>query len=43
MNNNTKKDQKPQTKPEATVKYPELSDSELEIICGGGNLIGRRK
>ncbi len=24
-----------------TVKYPELNDSELEVVCGGGNLIGR--
>ncbi len=26
-----------------TVKYPELSDAELEVICGGGNLIGRKR
>ncbi|WP_414575935.1 hypothetical protein [Anabaena sp. CCY 9402-a] len=26
-----------------TVKYPELNDSELEVVCGGGNLIGRRR
>ncbi|MGF1539567.1 MAG: hypothetical protein ACFCU5_03805 [Pleurocapsa sp.] len=43
MNNNTKKDQKTQIKPQTSVKYPELSDSELEIICGGGNLIGRKR
>ena len=28
-NNDTK------TKPQTTVKYPELSDSELEVVCGG--------
>jgi hypothetical protein len=43
MKNNTKKDQKTQIKPQNTIKYPELSDSELEIICGGGNLIGRKR
>ncbi|MGF1539566.1 MAG: hypothetical protein ACFCU5_03800 [Pleurocapsa sp.] len=42
MNNNTKKDQKTQIQPQASVKYPELSDSELEIICGGGNILRRK-
>jgi hypothetical protein len=42
MKNNTKKDQTTQVKPQAPVKYPELSDSELEIICGGGNIFRRK-
>jgi hypothetical protein len=25
------------------VHYPELNDAELEVVCGGGNLIGRRR
>jgi hypothetical protein len=34
---------KDQSQPVAPVKYPELSDAELEIVCGGGNLIGRKR
>ena len=41
MKNTTKKDKNPQVQPQAAVKYPELSNSELEVICGGGNI--RRK
>jgi len=24
------------------VQYPELNDADLEVVCGGGNLIGSR-
>lgn len=30
-------------KDQDAVKYQELTDAELEIICGGGNLIGRNR
>jgi hypothetical protein len=26
---------------EDLIEYPELSDSELEVVCGGGNLISK--
>lgn len=50
MNKTTKENQQIQSQdtvkyPELNdfVKYPELNDFELEIICGGGNLIGRNR
>jgi hypothetical protein len=36
-----KKDKAEPIKLQSLVKYTELSDNELEIVCGGGNLIGR--
>jgi hypothetical protein len=30
------------SQPSATENYPELSDAELDVICGG-NLIGRKR
>jgi len=43
MNKTTKGNQQKQIQSQDTVKYPELNDFELEIICGGGNLIGRNR
>lgn len=52
MNKTTKENQQKQIQSQDTVKYPELNDFvkypelndfELEIICGGGNLIGRNR
>ncbi len=34
---------KPEARAEQHVEYAELSDAELEVVCGGDNLIGRRK
>ena len=42
MKNTTKKDKNTQVQPQAAIKYPELSDSELEVVCGGGNIFRRR-
>ncbi|MDJ0570967.1 MAG: hypothetical protein QNJ53_18230 [Pleurocapsa sp. MO_192.B19] len=38
MKNTAQKDKNNQTKSQAPVKYPELSDFELEVVCGGGNI-----
>ena len=37
---NQQKQSKPvaTSQPSAPVKYPELSDAELEVVCGGGNI-----
>jgi uridylate kinase len=29
------------TKLQSLVKYPELSNSELEVVCGGGGFLRR--
>lgn len=43
MNQKTQPQPVATPQPAAPVKYPELSDAELEVICGGGNLIGRKR
>ncbi len=43
MNQQTQTQSATNKQPQPPVKYPELSDAELEVICGGGNLIGRKR